>query len=260
MSNVLHYLRVQLTKLLRDAPTLKVLCYNLHLIITVILLIQNIPITIYRYLHYPEWVTWVNLGEISIFLLAIILFLFKKYDLSVLISGFGLPILFGTAIFTLSSSIDIVARAFRSGFWFLLSFMLIYTLIIRDKPLRTFYLLFVMAMFFIPGILISFNYPENIIKFIQISTVTIIPFIISSFIEQQDAKISNLNTNLNNRITEKEKLSRSLKEKNKELVTFAHIMSHDLKAPLRTISSFAKIIRTTEDLKPHKKEEYFEYM
>lgn len=66
-------------------------------------------------------------------------------------------------------------------------------------------------------------------------------------IRRQKKKIQSLNKNLalsNNKI---ENQLNNLTQKNKELEKFAFVASHDLKSPLRTISSFAEIVKRIAD-------------
>lgn len=60
---------------------------------------------------------------------------------------------------------------------------------------------------------------------------------------KQKKDIQFLNTNLTTSKTEIEKQIEVLQQKNKELEQFAYVASHDLKSPLRTISTFAGLLK-----------------
>ena len=56
------------------------------------------------------------------------------------------------------------------------------------------------------------------------------------FVEKQDK-------HLTKSLANQKFLNITLKDKNSQLQTFSHIMSHDLKGPLTTISSFSQLIK-----------------
>lgn len=71
------------------------------------------------------------------------------------------------------------------------------------------------------------------------------------FIEKQESKLANsLNT--------QKLLNSTLKDRNKTLNTFSHIMSHDLKAPLRNTVSFIQLIRKKFQFENEKQKQYFQ--
>lgn len=257
MINVFSKLKIKLNDYLNNGNDLKILCEKLHVCIVTILLAQNIPITFYRYFHFPIYLTWVNISEILIYVFSLILFYKNKRELSILLTALGIPVIFIYILFFLGLDIAIM---FKNCFWFLLSFMLIYISIIRRKILRQIYIVFCLATYFIPGALISYDSPGDFIKIIQILSLILIPYIISTFIEKQDAQIFNLNNNLKLRLQEKEILAGELKNKNEELITFSHIMSHDLKSPLQTIVAFSKLIKKKKPFNDIEQEKYFAYI
>jgi len=257
MIDVFSRLKIKLNDYLNNGNDLKILCEKLHVCIVAILLAQNIPITFYRYFHFPIFLTWVNIAEISIYVFSLILFYNNKRELSMLVTAFGIPIIFIYILFFLDLDIAIM---FKNSFWFLLSFMLIYIIILRRKVVRHIYIIFCLSTYFIPGALISYNSPGDFIKIIQILSLILIPYIISTFIEKQDSQIFNLNSDLKLRLQEKEILAGELKNKNEELITFSHIMSHDLKTPLNTILSFSNLIKNKVHFNNSELEKYFVYI
>lgn len=243
---------------LLNTHSLNRLSSKLHLIIAIILLLQNIPISIYRFFYFPMIVTYINILEVSIYTSAIILYFFNKLNLSIIFSALGLPILF--SYFTFFNPIETTEETFVSSYWFLLCYVLIYSTLIRTNRIRILYIVFVFLIYFIPGSLSSFDYPGNIIKIIQFSTLILIPLIMSSYIEKQDIRIIKLNKALKQRLHEKDKLSQRVEEKNQELITFSHIMGHDLKTPIRTINSFTQLLRKKITFQDEKNEQYFQFI
>lgn len=80
-------------------------------------------------------------------------------------------------------------------------------------------------------------------------------------IEQQAARLIEINKSLNKEITEKESVQRQLLNSNEELERFAYVASHDLKEPLRTIGSFTQILqKQLEPQAPPETKEYFHFV
>lgn len=216
-------------KQITNAKSLTELSQNIHILIIGLLLLQNIFVTIFRYINFNILIVYINFAEIAVYIIAGILFFKKHYKASILVAAYGIPIIF--------SVVSVIMNfPFKTTLWFFLGYQIIYLLIIRQNNNRIFYALFCAAIFHIPGIIITFNYPENIIKFIQIFTLTLVPLIISIFIENQDKKLQLLNEDLLIKYKEKESYAKEIENKNQELIVFSHIMSHDLKSPLRTIN------------------------
>lgn len=243
---------------LLSSKNLSELSSKLHLAIISVLIIQTIPIIIYRYFNYPIIITYINLLELMIYTVSIILYFFKKPKLSLFFTAFGIPILY--FYFTFVNPISDIERSFKLSFWFLLCFTLFYTFLIRTNKRRFIYLIFVFGLYFIPGSILGYNYPGNLIKIIQFLTLAIIPMIISLFIEKQDARIIALNDSLRDRLAEKETLTKSIKEKNKDLITFSHIMSHDLKTPIRSINAFTQLLKKNNKFEDEKSQEYVKFI
>ncbi len=225
---------------LANSGSIKNLRLQIHFLILILLLIQTIFITPFRFFNFPIGITYVNLVEILVYSLSIILFLKKKQQLSILVTAYGIPVIFSTVLIMFHSSL-------QSMLWFLLSFEITYILIMTGKYKRILYASICGIIFFIPGIIFTYSYPENIIKFVQLFTLTIIPIIISNFVENQDKKLQILNAELEDKYQERRTYAQKIDEKNQELVVFSHIMSHDLKSPLNTIKSFASLLEDNID-------------
>ncbi len=227
---------MNLYSIITNSNSYKELSRNIHFLITILLLIQTVFVGTIRYFNFPILITYINLAEISVYLLSIFFFLNKKYTTSILITAYGIPIIFSFVIlyfnFTLASTL-----------WFLLGFEIIYILIFNNYRSRIIYATFCTLFFFVPGIFITYNNAEIIIKIVQILTLTIIPIIVAGFISEQEKKLQRLNRELENRYKEKEAYAEKLDEKNQELVVFTHIMSHDLKSPIQSINAFSQLLK-----------------
>lgn len=80
-------------------------------------------------------------------------------------------------------------------------------------------------------------------------------------IEQQSARLIEVNKSLNREIIEKESVQQQLLNSNEELERFAYVASHDLKEPLRTIGSFTQILqKQLEPQAPPETKEYFHFV
>ena len=81
----------------------------------------------------------------------------------------------------------------------------------------------------------------------------------SKFLKEQDNALNNAIDELTVSNKKQTILNNQLCSKNDELQTFTHIMSHDLKAPLRSIGSFSDLIVNKLKLQGNEKE-YFSYI
>ena len=229
------------------------LSVRLHALIVLILLAHNAIVLLYRFNNFPIIISQINFIEIIIYCFSLILLYHKRPGLSIYTSALGIPILFSIIIFGTDATLI-------TCLWFILAFIIIYLLLIRDARARLAYCGFCFLILFIPGILMTYSYPETIIKFVQILTFVLITLMMSYFIEHQDAKILKLNKDLKGKYKEKIELTESLKLKNEELIVFSHIMSHDLKAPLRTIKSFSALLRKEVKFENRKNAAYFQFI
>jgi len=66
--------------------------------------------------------------------------------------------------------------------------------------------------------------------------------------------------NLEKILKQKDEAIRQLEEKNKEMVLFSNIMSHDLKAPLRSISGFCGLLQQELTKSDKEKQEYLSFI
>lgn len=80
------------------------------------------------------------------------------------------------------------------------------------------------------------------------------------FIERQDARLKENVVKLNSLNLIQEELNDELKAKNNDLKTFTHIMSHDLKSPLITITSFSELVSERIKGDDSKTKEYLGYI
>jgi len=229
--------KLSLIQELTKAKSLRELTYKLHLLIIILLVLQNLFITIFRYQYYPFFITLINISEISVYTLSILLFAKKHYSASILVAAYLIPVIFSVCLF----SIPVIT--FTSCLWFLLAFEFIYIILIDKNSSRFMYVAFCAVIFLIPGVLTTYKTaPAIIIKFTQLATLTSVPLLLAIFIENQDKKLQQLNRELKRKYIEKENDAKRLDERNSELVVFSHIMSHDLKAPLVTIKGFSELL------------------
>jgi len=82
---------------------------------------------------------------------------------------------------------------------------------------------------------------------IMLGALVLLLFYLFIRTKKQKSSIQYLNTNLQSSKLEIENQVEKLKQKNKDLEQFAYVASHDLKSPLRTISSFAGLLKKKKD-------------
>ncbi|MEM6804879.1 MAG: HAMP domain-containing sensor histidine kinase, partial [Bacteroidota bacterium] len=85
-------------------------------------------------------------------------------------------------------------------------------------------------------------------------------FLFAEFMDQLDRNLLQALEELEKVNLERKDLNNKLKSKNEELLVFSQMMSHDLKAPLRVINSFSRILRKKLSLENQKDKEYFSYI
>lgn len=243
----------KLVSYFRNSKSIYDLSSKLHLLFVSIMLLHILIITPYRYLYFPKTITYINLAELSIYVLSIAAYFLDKKNLSIYISAYAIPILYSYLMFKYGFPI-------LTLIWFLIAFLLIYLVLIRGTKVRLLYAAFCLAVFFLPGVFTEYDFPENLIKVIQILALISVPLLISSFLELQASKVSSLNMELAKKFNEKDELSKELFEKNRDMVTFSNIMSHDLKSPLRTIISFSQLIKKGKEPIGEKNSQYFSYI
>jgi len=82
----------------------------------------------------------------------------------------------------------------------------------------------------------------------------------TSYLTQQDAHLQSVIYDQKSLNQEISLLNNNLVSKNNELETLNHIMSHDLKAPLRTIGSFTQLLKRNANKNEPLKTEAFDYI
>jgi len=101
---------------------------------------------------------------------------------------------------------------------------------------------------------------ETIPAFFLLIVPSVAFLYVVKFIKMQDDRLKKNIAKLNELNLYKEKLNDELKLKNEDLQTFTHIMSHDLKAPLNSITSFSKLVSDRMEGDEPKIKEYLGYI
>ena len=135
-----------------------------------------------------------------------------------------------------------------------------FVVVLRSKTLRTIHIGSCLAI-----VILSFHnlgmalveYTPFILVFLAFSLVFL--FFVE-FLESQDLALGNALKEAKQSAEKLSQLNQTLLSNNYELKTYNQIMSHDLKAPLRTISSFSSLLRRRVDFKEEKHEEYFQFI
>jgi signal transduction histidine kinase len=139
-------------------------------------------------------------------------------------------------------------------------FLGVYLLILKTFLERFIYF----VIYFILASFTFFNYNKDIIDalpFLLIITATYFAFsYFATYLINQNKKVTRAINDLNLASEQQEKLNKTLIEKNDDLKTFTYIMTHDLKAPLNSISAFSELILKRNDLPQEKQTEYLGYI
>ncbi len=111
-------------------------------------------------------------------------------------------------------------------------------------------------------IVFQYNYKldKTIPTLIQVITSIIIHYFFMLFVESQDHKLNKTVLELESSNSDIERLNDFLTIKNQEITTFSHIMTHDLKAPLDAINSFANLISEKVKFDSSKEKKYFSFI
>lgn len=135
-----------------------------------------------------------------------------------------------------------------------------FIIILRTKHLR--YLYITCCLFLLLLVCYKHEYQTlpSILFIIQIFGFSLAFNYFVNFLEYQDKSLNLAVSDLKISNDQQEVLNRHLFTKNEELKMFNHIMSHDLKSPLRTINSFSALIRKRIEFKEKSHEEYFEFI
>lgn len=175
----------------------------------------------------------------SAFIIVACIALFWSYqgnlDRSILLSSFivtflGLMLVF----FELLKPLQLIPQATL--------LMGIFILIYRNRTSRYLFLLYCLTLLFL--IFLKYEYPifNTLISISQIFGISLAFIYFVNYLELQDKSLKNTIISLENSNLQKEELNHALREKNEELSTFTHIISHDLKSPITGIISYANLI------------------
>lgn len=104
-------------------------------------------------------------------------------------------------------------------------------------------------------------YNENHLEYLKnIATLSAVTLHNSLTKESLEKQKENLQQQISKRTATLEATLADLKRSNDDLANFAHVISHDLKQPLRTINSFINLIKNKEISLSEKSKEYFDFV
>lgn len=212
-----------------------------------LIVIINLFILMWR-INNGEWtkcslaITSLSMSSLSIYLC------YKhKYNLAILVTTFAANfIAFISCQLNIFNPIDALPQIF---------IVILGTLLfIPDKKIRMIYIgccvLFLAYIF-------DFNLMQHGPLILKLLGAMLVHNYFISFIESQDQKLNSTVESLKISNEKSIVLNQTLNEKNEELITFSHIMGHDLKAPLRNIVSFLGLIKQKEKFEDERSKEFF---
>ena len=132
--------------------------------------------------------------------------------------------------------------------------------LIPNNRIRIFYITICSVILTMIVLKYNYNLPKTIPTLVQIIISIITLNFLVLFIESQDQKLNTTVSELESSNLNIENLNDSLTIKNKEIITFTHIMTHDMKAPLNTITSFSNILSKKGTFETPQEAEFFSFI
>lgn len=132
--------------------------------------------------------------------------------------------------------------------------------IIGCNKSRILYIVFVSLLMTVLVFSFDIELTKTIPVLIQIIVFIIVINFLVLFIESQDRKITQTMLELTSNNIEIKKLNKSLQTQNEEITTFSHAMSHDLKEPIRNISSYVSLIKRRGQTENSKTNEFLDFI
>jgi len=133
----------------------------------------------------------------------------------------------------------------------------IFTLVINTKKKRLIYLIICIFLFGILCFELGLTIIQSLMFIVQVFGCITAFYLFSDQLSISDSRLNYALSATQVAHNEKKNLIVLLEQQNDDLRTFSHIMSHDLKAPIRTINSFVGLIRKKETFQDGSTDEYF---
>lgn len=192
-------------------------------------------VIVMRLLNGQTTVAIVNSVALSLIATSLFLGFRANLNASILISCFVSTVLsFVLAYSKLLEAVHIIPQ-----FTLLLAFFII---ILKTKISRYIYIACCLVLLLFIFLNLNYSITASLPFIVQISGFSIGFNYFVNHLEKQDASLNLAILKLNASNKKKNKLNKSLINKNDELKTFGHIVSHDLKSPLNNIISFSSIL------------------
>lgn len=212
-----------------------------------------VPVTIFRFLDNETVIGTID--GIAVLLISVVLYRAYKGNLnsSLVVACMILTIFIGIfPFFELINPTLVIPQ--------LTVLMAMFMILLQTELQRIIYGILSAILLFTICIRLGFRVSDYFIFLIEIIGTMAVFYLFAKQLSKTDYKLNKALRTIKEELHEKGQLNEKLEVKNKELETFSHIMSHDLKAPIRTINSFVGLIKETELSTNDKTNQYFNYI
>ncbi len=222
-------------------------------VFNIFFILAIIPILLLRINQGNKFMLIIDSLTILFLVFSCLLIYFKKYELSTFITVVIIPSLGFTTAFLSDSPV--------TGIFSILCLMQgIFIMVLPSLKIKIMYTLsysFALILLFLK----NHDNPYMIYPTLMlIIAFTILFILFSDYLEKQNKSLINIKMSLKDTNLKLVATNHSLVNKNDDLKTFSHIMSHDLKAPARTVISYTGLLKRKLKLQEGDETAFFHFI